>query len=136
MNTSEKTTGMRYESTAFSIMDRSHVQYIYADILSLYMPGAIDECGRTHRRRHSSSPRVSVGSRDLDGDPIAMVFLSLVLKHRVNRWANIIVGVHLHCCQYRELVGRDLRFTICSIASIEIALHAADRLVCLEVAQP
>lgn len=63
----------------------------YADILSLYVPGI-------HEELSAFAGDMPITLLMLFGAikiqfPLAMIFLSRVLKLRANRWANIIVGV-------------------------------------------
>ena len=62
------------------------LNYIYADVFTLFfVPGAQEET--------AAMPAGAVlGFAVLMETAIAMVLLSRVLKHRANRWANIIVG--------------------------------------------
>jgi len=69
------------------------INMLKADILSLFIPGALDEVART-----SASAGVSISQLMLVGAimgqlGIAMIILSRVLKYRINRWVNIVVGV-------------------------------------------
>ena len=70
--------------------------YIYADILGFYRPGFIEqiiagEIGEV------GIPITQVPWLGLitTAPPSVMVFLSLTLKAKANRWANIIVGIVL-----------------------------------------
>ncbi len=64
---------------------------IYADILSLYIPGVGEEllefAGET-----PISQFMFIGAMVIQ-IPIWMVFLSRILKYKINRWVNIIASV-------------------------------------------
>ena len=65
--------------------------YIYGDIFGFYKPGFIGEiiAGEVPLGSQISL----VGAAILMAIPAIMVFLSLTLKPKANRWANIILGI-------------------------------------------
>ena len=67
------------------------INMAYADILSLHIPGILEElalfAGET-----PITQLMLIGAIMME-IPIAMIFLSRVLKYKVNRWANIITSV-------------------------------------------
>ena len=65
----------------------------YADILSLHIPGAFDEVTKTSVSTGVSIPQLMLGGAIMTEIPIIMILLSRVLKHGINRWVNIIVGM-------------------------------------------
>ncbi len=65
--------------------------YIYADILSLFEPGAIEEI--IAGDLPIGSQKSLLAAAMLMMIPNVMVFLSLALKAKVNRGANIIAGL-------------------------------------------
>ena len=65
--------------------------YIYADHLSLFKPGVIDEIIAVETPLGSQISLLAAAI--LMTIPSVMIFLSLALKAKVNRWANIIVGI-------------------------------------------
>ncbi len=64
--------------------------YIYGDYFSFYVPNKIEEfiSGETML----DSPQKLVAASILMVVPSVMVFLSLVLKPKVNKWLNIVFG--------------------------------------------
>ena len=67
--------------------------YIYGDYFGLYEPGKLQ--GMLDGRMGplgATTQGVLLGTAILMAIPSVMVFLSLVLKPGVNRWANIILG--------------------------------------------
>jgi hypothetical protein len=62
-----------------------------ADVLSLYIPEAREEMAEF--AGETPIPLLMLGGAILMAIPIVMIYLSRVLKHRVNRWANIIAAV-------------------------------------------
>ena len=65
---------------------------IFADILTLYIPEFLQEI-LTGATPVQITQELMLGMAIIIEIPIAMVFLSRVLKYRANRWANIIAGV-------------------------------------------
>ena len=61
------------------------------DILSLYIPGALEEMGAF--AGETPIAQLMLGAAIMMAIPIAMIFLSRVLAHKVNRWINIIASV-------------------------------------------
>jgi len=67
--------------------------YTYADILGFYAPGNIRELLSGEIAGIQMTPGVLLGSAILMAILSVMVFLSLTLKAKANRLANIIVGI-------------------------------------------
>lgn len=92
MSASEKTTG-RIEtkvllSTLWIVV---MINMLTADVLGLFIPGALDEVART--AGETPIPLLMLGAAIMMEISTAMIILSRVLKHRVNRWANIITSL-------------------------------------------
>ena len=67
------------------------INMLKADILSLYIPGVLDDLAKF--AGETPITQLMLGGAIMMEISIAMVILSRVLKHRVNRWANIITSV-------------------------------------------
>ena len=67
------------------------INMLKADILSLYIPGVLDEMAKF--AGETPITQLMLGGAIMMEISIAMIFLSRVLKDRVNRWVNIIVSV-------------------------------------------
>jgi len=67
--------------------------YTYADILGFYAPGNIKELMSGEIAGLQMTQGLLLASAVLMAIPSAMVFLSLALKAKANRLANIIVGI-------------------------------------------
>ena len=65
--------------------------YVYGDILSLYKPGVIGDI--MAEELPIGSPESLLAAAIMMAIPIAMIFLSVVLPTKVNRPANILVGI-------------------------------------------
>ena len=95
--------------------------YIYADIFSLYRPGQVEGmiAGRMGFLPVTQGALFSASLLMLI--PAAMVFLSLMLKQKVDRWANIILGVLYTAVNIGNLVGETWAFYIL-FGIVELAL--------------
>lgn len=69
------------------------INMLKADILSLYIPGAAEEVAKTASSAGASIPQLMLGAAIIGQLAIAMIVLSRVLKHGINRWVNIGVGI-------------------------------------------
>jgi hypothetical protein len=69
------------------------INMLKADILSLFIPGSMDEVARTAASTGVTVPQLMLGAAVMGQLAIAMIILSHVLKYGVNRWANIVVGI-------------------------------------------
>ena len=67
--------------------------YIYVDIFGFYKPGIIEDILAGKVWVFEITQTWALGSLILMMIPSLMVFLSLALKAKVNRWINIIVGI-------------------------------------------
>jgi hypothetical protein len=68
--------------------------YIYADYFGLYVPGKLQ--GMLAGKMAPLGPTtqgVLVGTAIMLAVPSVMIFLSLALKPKLNRWLNIILGI-------------------------------------------
>ena len=87
--------------------------YTYADILGFYAPGNLEELLAGEIAGIQMTQGLLLGSAILMAVPTAMVVLSLVLRARVNRWTNIIVGfVYLGVLGSTLLTGRNPAYYI------------------------
>ena len=117
MNTIKKTTAledmkvstkMKLSALWVALM----LLYIYCDIFSNFRPGALGEmmAGRMgpFPVTQGSLLRFSI----MMMIPAVMVFLSLTLKPKVNRWANIILGVLYILVNIGNLIGETWAYYI------------------------
>jgi hypothetical protein len=63
-----------------------------ADILSLFIPGIAEELAQTAASTGASIPQLMLFGAVMGTVGFAMIFLSRVLEHGANRWANLIVS--------------------------------------------
>lgn len=95
--------------------------YIYADIFSLYRPGQIEEMIAGRMGPFPVTQGSLLTASILMLIPAVMVFLSLTLKPKVDRWANIILGVLYTAVNIGNLVGETWAFYI-FFGIVEMAL--------------
>ncbi len=69
------------------------INMLKADILSLNIPGAAEEVARTSASAGASIPQLMLIGAVMGQLGIAMIILSRVLKHGINRWVNIVAGI-------------------------------------------
>ena len=95
--------------------------YIYADILSLFRPGQIEEIMDGLMGPFPVTQGSLVVASLLMIIPAVMVFLSLTLKPGVNRWTNIALGVLYTLVNISNLIGESWAYYI-SFGVVEIVL--------------
>ena len=69
------------------------INMLKADILSLNIPGSAEEVAKTSASAGVSIPQLMLVAAIMGQLAIAMIILSHVLKYRINRWVNIVVGI-------------------------------------------
>lgn len=69
------------------------INMLKADILSLYIPGSVEELAKTSASTGTPIPQLMLGGAIMMEISIAMIILSRVLTYGVNRWINIIVSL-------------------------------------------
>jgi len=69
------------------------INMLKADILSLFIPGALDEVAKTSISTGTPIPQLMLGGAIMMEISIAMIILSRLLNYSVNRWVNIIVSI-------------------------------------------
>jgi hypothetical protein len=79
--------------------------YIYADILSFFKPGQVEEMIAGRMGPLPATQASLLAAAFLMTIPAVMVFLTLVLKPNVSRWANISAGVVYTLVNIGNLIG-------------------------------
>lgn len=79
--------------------------YVYADVLSLYRPGVLDEIRDGEMGPLDVSQFTLVAAATMVIVPALMIFLSLILPSRASRWANISAGVVFTLVNISNLIG-------------------------------
>ncbi len=95
--------------------------YIYADFFSLYRPGQIDKIISGLMGPFPVTQAGLLIASLMMAVPAVMVFLSLILKPKVSRWANIILGVLYTVIGVANLIGEAWAYYI-FFGIIEIVL--------------
>ncbi|MCI0752086.1 MAG: DUF6326 family protein [Flammeovirgaceae bacterium] len=67
--------------------------YVYGDFFTLFVPGRIENLMAGNSGAGETTPIKLLMFAILMTLPSVMIFLSLILKPKVNRWANILVGL-------------------------------------------
>ena len=97
--------------------------YIYADILSLFRPGKINNIIEGYMGPFPATQGSLFVASILMMIPAIMVFLPLVLKPKVNRGVNIAVGVLYILVNISNLIGESWAYYIAfGVVEIVIAL--------------
>jgi len=79
--------------------------YIYADIISLNKPGQIEKMISGQMGPFPATQSSLLVASILMMIPAVMIFLSITLKPKANRWANIIAGVLFTFVNIGNLIG-------------------------------
>ena len=95
--------------------------YIYADILSLFSPGAVEEIIAGKMGPFPVTQAALLSAAILMLIPALMVFLSLILGSKANRWINIIVGILFTAVSIGNLIGETWAYYL-AFGIIEIVL--------------
>ena len=69
------------------------INMLKADILGGFIPGAAEEVAKTAASAGASIPQLMLVGAVMGNLGIAMIILSRVLKHGLNRWVNIVVSI-------------------------------------------
>jgi hypothetical protein len=110
MNINKKATGMEdvrinVKIKLSALWVAMMLLYIYADILSLFRPGQIEEMREGLMGPFPVTQASLLVASILMIIPAVMVFLSLTLKPQTARWANIAVGALYTLVNISNLIG-------------------------------
>ncbi len=95
--------------------------YVYADILSLFRPGHIEEILAGKMGPFPVTQAGLLTAALLMLIPSVMVFLSLALTPKVNRWTNISVGILYTIVNLSNLIGESWAYYL-AFGMVEIVL--------------
>ena len=90
------------------------ILYIYNDIFALFDPGALEEMIAGKIGPFPVTQMSLFSATVLMIIPAVMIFLSLILKSKVSRWANIIVGILYTVVGVGNLIGETWAYYISS----------------------
>ncbi len=86
--------------------------YIYVDHFYLYVPEVIENIIAGMVWKFEITQAWALSSMIMMTIPIVMIFLSLTLKAKANRWANIIVGILYIVVVIGNVVGETWAFYV------------------------
>ena len=69
------------------------INMAFADIIGLMIPGALEKIMEGDAGSFQITQGIMLVFAIITEIPIAMIFLSRVLKHKINRWVNIIASL-------------------------------------------
>jgi cbb3-type cytochrome oxidase subunit 3 len=126
MNTIDKTTAtqdvkipvqMKLSALWVALM----LLYIYADIFSLFRPGQIEDMISGRMGPFAVTQASLFAASVLMIIPAVMVFLSLTLKPKADRWANLILGVLYTLVNISNQIGEPWMYYI-AYGVVELAV--------------
>lgn len=79
--------------------------YVYADVLSLFRPGQLDEMADGLMGPVEATQATLLLAATIVVVPALMVFLTLILKARLCRWTNLVLGVLYTAVSVGNLIG-------------------------------
>ena len=86
--------------------------YIYVDYFALYIPGHIEDILAGIVWKFQITQTWALSAMILMTIPILMIFLSLTLKAKANRWTNIIMGILHILLAILNVIGETWTFYI------------------------
>jgi Family of unknown function (DUF6326) len=97
--------------------------YVYADVLSLFRPGQLEEMTEGRMGPVDATQSTLLLAATIVVVPTVMVFLTLILKAGLCRWANLVLGVLYTAVSAGNLVGETWAYYL-MIGALEIAVTA------------
>ncbi len=88
------------------------LSYVYNDIFDLYKPGEMEHIIAGNMGPFPTTQVSLLTAMILMTIPILMIFLSLTLKAKANRWTNIIVGILYIVVAIGNVIGESWIFYI------------------------
>ncbi|AKB85104.1 DUF6326 family protein [Methanococcoides methylutens] len=86
--------------------------YIYADFFYLFLPGEMENMMTGYMGPFPATQMALLSAMVLMMIPILMIFMSLVLPAKANRWTNIIVGTLYVVVGIGTMMGESWAFYI------------------------
>lgn len=97
--------------------------YVYADLLSLFRPGQIEEMTQGRMGPVEATQATLLVAAIIVVVPALMVFLTLTLKAGLCRWANVVLGVLYTAVNVGNLAGETWAYYLL-FGALEIVLTA------------
>ena len=98
--------------------------YVYVDVIGFFKPGFIENILAGFMWEFEITQTLLVGALALVTIPSLMVFLSLALPARANRWTNIVVAALYVPVSIFNVIGEAWVFYFWSAVIVEVALLA------------
>ena len=98
--------------------------YVYVDVLGFYRPGVIEDILAGFMWEFEITQTLLVGALALVTIPGLMVFLSLALPARANRWTNIVVAALYVPVSIFNVIGEAWVFYFWFAVIVEVVLLA------------
>lgn len=95
--------------------------YVYADVLSLFRPGQIEEMTDGLMGPVEATQGTLLLAATIVVIPALMVFLTLTLKTGVSRWTNLVLGILYTAVNVGNLIGETWAYYLL-FGALEIAL--------------
>ena len=96
--------------------------YVYVDVIGFYKPGAIEDILAGVVWEFEITQTWALGALALMTIPSLMVFLSLALPARANRWTTIVVASLYVVVSIGNAIGGDWIFYLSFAVIVEVAL--------------
>lgn len=97
--------------------------YVYADVLSLFRPGQIEEMADGRMGPVEATQATLLLAATIVVIPTLMVFLTLILKAGLCRWTNLVLGVLYTAVNVGNLIGETWAYYLL-FGALEIAATA------------
>lgn len=125
MNTNNKIVNMEDRKAKLSTLWLfALLNYLYCDVVALMNPELLKQFLAGNVGGMQMTQGFLLGASILMEIPISMILLSRLLKHRANRWANIIAGAIMTIVQLSSLFAGAPAMYYIFFSIIEIACTA------------
>ena len=130
MNTGTNTPAMDMKVKLSTLWLFATLNYLYCDVVTLMDPQKLNQFAAGTVGGMEITQGFLLGAGVLVEIPIAMVLLSRILKHRLNRWTNIIAGLIMTAVQVMTLLPSQptpyyVFFSIVEIATTSLIIGFA-----------
>jgi hypothetical protein len=98
--------------------------YIYADFFGLFVPGRLEGMNRGIMNPLGyATPGVLLGTSAMMAVPSLMIFAALVVRPKINRWMNIVLGLVYAAIIVLTMIGAPVFYLF--FGAIEVGLGLA-----------
>ena len=124
MNPSNPTTALDTQTKLSTLWLFATLNYLYCDVVTLMDPQKLNQFVAGTVGGMEINQGFLLGAGVLVEIPIAMVLLSRILKHRLNRWTNITAGLIMTAVQALTLLAAQPTLYYVFFSLVEIATTA------------